>query len=405
MIRLKTDLAARLAIVAAVSSMAAACVSPATSPTPPVVMAPPPAAAPAPAVPISAFTAGIALGPALSFAEPDAAAALASFVESCPSATSRGDTSGLTIAADWVAPCDAARGWPAGAARQFFDQYFTPVRVGAGEAFATGYFEPEIAGSREQRPGYHPVYGLPPDLERGWPEDVPLAERTGRPPLGRATEDGRFVRYFERGEIEDGALDGRAPVIAWVADPIEFFFLQIQGSGRLLAPDGDVIRIGYAGQNGREYLSLGAAMREAGLIGDAPGQYEPSMQGIVRYLRENPVEGRALMRRNKSWVFFRELMGDGPLGSIGVPVRAGSSVAVDPRYVPYGAPVWLDLDRNEADGLWIAQDTGGAIKGANRFDTFWGAGEAARATAGTMSARGTAYVLLPKEAAARLTGG
>lgn len=396
-------MAARLATVAAVSSVAAACVAPAASPTPAVVAAPPPAVpAPAP-VPVSAFTAGIALGPALSFAETDAAAALASFVESCPSATSRSDTSGLTITADWGAPCDAARAWPSGAARQFFDRFFTPVRVGSGEAFATGYFEPEIAGSRQRLPGYQPVYGMPSDLERGWPEDVPLAERTGRPPLGRYAEDGRFIRYFDRGEIEDGALDGRAPVIAWVADPIEFFFLQIQGSGRLRAPEGEVIRIGYAGQNGREYLSLGAAMREAGLIGDGPGQYEPSMQGIVRYLRENPAEGRALMRRNKSWVFFRELTGDGPLGALGVPVRAGSSVAVDPRYVPYGAPVWLDLDRDEADGLWIAQDTGGAIKGANRFDTFWGVGKTARATAGTMSARGTAYVLLPKEAAARLT--
>ena len=143
-------------------------------------------------------------------------------------------------------------------------------------------------------------------------------------------------------------------------------------------------------------------MRERGLIGDGPGQYEPSMQGIVRYLREHPAEGAELMRLNKSWVFFRELTGDGPLGALEVPVRAQSSVAADPNYVPLGAPVFLDMNRTEAGGLWIAQDTGGAIKGANRFDTFWGAGDEARETAGGMSARGEALLFLPKGTLARL---
>ncbi|NBC88296.1 MAG: hypothetical protein GVX90_02155, partial [Alphaproteobacteria bacterium] len=189
---------------------------------------------------------------------------------------------------------------------------------------------------------------------------------------------------------------------AWAADRVEFFFLQIQGSGRLRTPEGEVIRIGYAGQNGHGYTSIGAIMRERGLLGDGPGQYPGSMQGIMAYLREKPAAGRALMRENKSWVFFRELAGDGPIGAMGVPVRPRVSVATDPRFVPLGAPIWLDLDRDEADGLWVAQDTGGAIKGANRFDTFWGAGKAARATAGTMSARGDAYVLLPRSAIERL---
>jgi len=126
------------------------------------------------------------------------------------------------------------------------------------------------------------------------------------------------------------------------------------------------------------------------------------MQGIMQYLRENPVEGRKLMQANESWVFFQELTGDGPLGALGVPVRPRSSVAADPNFVPLGAPVWLDLDRAEADGLWIAQDTGGAIKGANRFDTFWGAGEEARRIAGGMSGRGQALLLLPKGTLARL---
>jgi membrane-bound lytic murein transglycosylase A len=126
------------------------------------------------------------------------------------------------------------------------------------------------------------------------------------------------------------------------------------------------------------------------------------MQGIMQYIRENPEEGKALMQLNKSWIFFRILTGDGPLGALGVPVRRESSVAADPRYVPLGAPVWLDMDNNRADGMWIAQDTGGAIKGANRFDTFWGAGEDARLTAGGMSARGSALLFLPKASVERL---
>ena len=221
-------------------------------------------------------------------------------------------------------------------------------------------------------------------------------------PLGRYGPNGKFTEYFDRAAIEQGALMGRGLEIAWAADPVEFFFLQVQGSGRLRAPDGTVMRIGYAGQNGLPYTGIGGVMRDRGLIGSGPGQYSGSMQGIMRYIRENPVEGAALMRENRSWVFFRELTGEGPVGALGVPVQAQSSVAADPRFVPLGAPVWLDLDRREAAGLWVAQDTGGAIKGANRFDTFWGAGEAARATAGGMSGRGKALVLLPKGTLARL---
>jgi membrane-bound lytic murein transglycosylase A len=128
------------------------------------------------------------------------------------------------------------------------------------------------------------------------------------------------------------------------------------------------------------------------------------MQGIMAYLREHPAEGAAIMNENKSWVFFRELAGDGPLGALGVPVRRQASVATDPAFVPLGAPVWLEMDRAEADGLWIAQDTGGAIKGANRFDTFWGSGPDARTIAGGMSARGSALILLPKGTVSKLSG-
>jgi membrane-bound lytic murein transglycosylase A len=314
----------------------------------------------------------------------------------------REDQSGLTRSEDWRAACTAASQTSADRATQFFAEHFETARVGDGRAFATGYFEPEILGSRTRQPGYVPVYGVPRDLTRGWPADTPASERTGTPPRGRYDASGAFVPYHDRTEIEEGALDGKAAVIAWAADPVEFFFLQIQGSGRIRTPSGEVIRIGYADQNGRGYTGIGGIMRERGLLGSGPGQYSGSMQGIMAYIRDNPADGKALMRENKSWVFFRELTGDGPLGSIGVPVRGSVSVAVDPRFVPYGAPVWLDLDRDEADGLWVAQDTGGAIKGANRFDTFWGAGERAREIAGGMSGRGDALILLPKGVVARL---
>lgn len=356
----------------------------------------------------SAAFAGVALGPridTLDLGTADAGTALAAFLDSCPRLLARPDASGLTYPDDWRPACDAARTWPYDRGRDFFEQYFEAARVGDGAAFATGYFEPEIRGSRTRRPGYEvPVYAMPPELIRAWPKDVPESERTGRPPLGRYAANGDFVLFYDRAQIESGALANRGLEIAWAADPVEFFFLQIQGSGRLVAPDGSVMRIGYAGQSGREYVGIGGVMRERGLIGDGPGQYSGSMQGIMAYIRENPEEGRALMRLNKSWIFFRELTGDGPLGSLGVPVRRESSVAVDPAFVPYGAPVWLEVDRAEADGLWVAQDTGGAIRGANRFDTFWGTGEDARRIAGGMSARGQALILLPKGTVARLDG-
>ena len=370
----------------------------------PAVTAPPPVTSA-----VSAAYAGVSQGPsvgALGLTSQDAGTALAGFIDSCPQLLRREDRSGLAYGADWREACEAAYQWPIDEAPRFFQTHFETARIGDGRAFATGYFEPEIAGSRTPRPGFEvPVYAKPDDLVRRWPEDTPEAERTGRPPLGRLNDDGSFERYPDRAAIEDGALAGRVPVIGWAADPVEFFFLQIQGSGRLRTPEGEVIRIGYAAQNGHGYTSIGRVMRERDLLGDGPGQYAGSMQGIMAYIRENPEDGRDLMRMNKSWVFFRELTGDGPLGALGVPVKRGTSVAADPAFVPLGAPVWLDLDRNEADGLWIAQDTGGAIKGANRFDTFWGAGADARELAGGMNGRGEALLFLPKGTVARLNAG
>ncbi|TCM18966.1 membrane-bound lytic murein transglycosylase A [Novosphingobium sp. PhB165] len=354
--------------------------------------------------PANAVALGVRAGPPITdlpVGAADGAAALASFRESCPSVSKRTDASGLTRPGDWQTACTAATTWP-GTAVQFFQTYFEAVKVGDGRGFATGYYEPEIAGSRTHLPGYEvPVYGMPADLVRARPGDAqPNAK--GQMPLGRYDENGLFVPYFDRAQIEDGALAGKGLEIAWVHDPVEFFFLQVQGSGRLRAPDGTVMRIGYAGQNGLPYTGIGAVMRDSGLVGTGPGQYPGSMQGIIQYIHDHPVEGDVLMRRNQSWVFFRELTGAGPLGALGVPVRAHASVAADPQFVPLGAPVWLGLDRGEASGLWIAQDTGGAIKGANRFDTFWGAGDQARLTAGGMSGRGDALVLVPKGTLARL---
>ena len=323
--------------------------------------------------------------------------ALNAFRITCPSVTKRSDQSGLTQAADWQGVCAAAATWDDRDAQRFFAENFDLVQIGDGKAFATGYYEPEIAGSRTRSVGYQvPVYRRPPELA-----EIDLGQFSdslkGKKIRGKV-EGATFVPYADRTGIETGALEGRGLELAWAADAIEFFVLQIQGSGRLRLPDGGVMRIGYDGQNGRDYTGIGKLMKDRGLL--APGQ--SSMGGIEGWLRAHPAEGQAIMRENKSWVFFREVTGAGPLGALGKPVTANASVATDPLFVPLGAPVLLSMDRADANGIWIAQDTGGAIKGANRFDTFWGAGEAARSTAGGMSSRGTAFVFLPKGVADRI---
>jgi membrane-bound lytic murein transglycosylase A len=345
-------------------------------------------------VPHNAVEAGVRAGPditSLGLDNYSLAQAFQAFRISCRSLVTRADTSGLTRPEDWKKPCSAATDW-AGDALQFFTTYFETAEIGGGAAFATGYYEPQIAGSRSKAPGYEiPVYAKPADLL-----DInPLTGERGR---GRLDENGDYVLYHDRSQIEDGALAGRGLEIAWAADPVAFFFLQIQGSGRLLLPDGKVMRIGYAGQNGREYIGIGRLMRERGIL--QPGG--TSMQHIAAWLRANPEEGRAIMRENKSYIFFKEQEGPGPLGALGLPVTPRTSLAADPQFVPLGAPVFLSLDKGEANGLWVAQDTGGAIKGANRFDTFWGAGEDAAQIAGGMSAKGSAYIFLPKGVVANI---
>lgn len=309
----------------------------------------------------------------------------------------RNDASGLSRGEDWQAACREATSGGISDPVGFFRSHFTPVQVGDGRAFVTGYFEPEIAGSRSRRAGYDvPILGRPDDLI-----DVDLgqfADDLGGKRISGRVDGRKLVPYDDRAAIEGGSLAGRAPVIGWAADPADFFFLQVQGSGRLRLPDGDVMRIGYAGKNGRAYTGIGGLLKERGLL--APG--ESSMQGIVAWLRRNPDEGRRVMQENASYVFFTELTGPGPVGAMGYPVTGEVSVAADPAFVPLGAPLWLSLDRAEPNGLWVAQDTGGAIKGANRFDSFWGGGARARAIAGGMAARGSALLFLPRESARRL---
>lgn len=344
--------------------------------------------------------AGIALGPdiaTLNLAEAKAASGLRSFRTSCSSLVRREDNSGLTTGSDWQLSCDAAQSWPDQDAGRFFASYFEAVQIGDGKAFATGYFEPQISGSRVKNGNYPvPVYRRPDNL---LDVDLGLFSEALKDKRIRGKVDGtKLVPFEDRAQIDDGALAGQGLEIAWAQDYVDLFFLQIQGSGRLALPDGSVMRIGYAGQNGHDYTGIGKLMRERGLLADG----KTNMQGIVEWLRANPQEGMKIMRENKSYVFFRELTGPGPLGAMGHPVIAHTSVATDRMFVPLGAPVFLDMAHDIADGLWVAQDTGGAIKGANRFDTFWGAGEQAAQIAGGMSSNGQALVFLPKGTVARL---
>lgn len=356
---------------------------------------PPPAPTPTPPPTpdyANALAAGVRAGPTISISPTEAVRAYRAFQLSCPVLLRRADASGLTRPEDWRDACAGEVLTDPTAIVRFFERRFEPVVVGDGAAFATGYYEPEIRGCRTRRPGCEtPVYSRPPDLLERNP-------RTGAAARGRLDSNGDFVPYYNRTEIEQGALSGRGLEIAYAADPVDLFFLQIQGSGRLRLPDGQVMRIGYAQQNGRGYVPIGRLLRERGLV--VP---PVTMQKIVTWLNEDPVRGAALMRENPSYVFFRELTGPGPLGSIGVAVAPLASVAVDPKFIPYGAPVLLsNMDNARADGLWIAQDTGGAIRGPNRVDTFWGAGEEAAIVAGAMASRGQAVLLLPRGALTRI---
>jgi len=327
-----------------------------------------------------------------------AEAARAAFRRSCPALQAREDRSGLTRAGDWAAACTGAAA--PGDAADFFRRQFTPVTIAAGSGFATGYYEPEIAGARTAAPGYAtPFYRRPPDLI-----DVDLgrfaADLKGRKLRGRL--DGKtLLPYPDRGAIMAGALAGKGLELAYAADPYEAFFLEIQGSGRLRLPDGGIMRIGYDSQNGRDYVAIGKVLLDRG---DLP-KGGVSMESILAWLRAHPDKAPALLAANPSVVFFREITGDGPVGAMGIAVAPGVSVAADPAFLPLGAPLMVTttLPGNvPLAALMVAQDTGGAIKGANRIDLFRGSGAAARAEAGAQASAAQIVVLLPPPAAARL---
>ena len=305
----------------------------------------------------------------------------------------------------WDAVCKAAAqiGTPdANTARAFFERHFTPHQVfqndGSAEGLVTGYYEPLLRGSRTPTEKYrYPLYGPPDDLlvvdlSALYPELRNLRLR------GRL--DGRrVVPYYDRAEIEMGLASLKGRELLWVDDPVELFFLQIQGSGRVRLETGEIVRVGYADQNGHPYRSIGKWLVDNG---ELPLE-RASMQGIKEWGRRNPQRLTELFNVNPSYVFFRELPNDlpGPLGALGVPLTAERSIAVDPTAIPLGAPVWLATTRPNStvplERLVLAQDTGGAIRGNVRADFFWGFGDEAGQMAGAMRQRGRMWVLLPRD--------
>ncbi len=285
-------------------------------------------------------------------------------------------------------------------ARRFFELNFTPFQLtrpdGGEEGLITGYYEPLLKGSRKPSARYrYPVFGLPDDLLVVDLTDV-YPELKGMRMRGRL-EGRRIVPYYDRAQIEQGrgALAGRE--IVWVDDAIELFFLQIQGSGRIALEGGETLRIGYADQNGHPYRSIGRLLVDRG---ELPLE-KASMQGIQAWARANPDKVAELLNQNASYVFFRELPADlpGPPGALGVPLTARRSVAIDPGFVPLGAPVYIattwPLSSRPLNRFMLAQDTGGAIRGPVRADFFWGFGEEAAREAGRMKQPLRMWVLLP----------
>jgi membrane-bound lytic murein transglycosylase A len=292
------------------------------------------------------------------------------------------------------------RGDDEAAARAFAETRFEAWEIasaeGVAEGMVTGYYEPVLAGSRTRSERFrHPVYGVPADLIAVDLESV-NPELKGLRLRGRI-EGSRLVPYRTRAEIE-GNSGFQAPVVAWVEDPVELFFLQIQGSGQLSLDTGGRLRLGYADQNGHPYRSIGRYLverREMTLD-------QASMQGIKAWATANPRKLREALDANPSYVFFRETpdSGAGPVGTLGVPLTAGYSIAVDPRSVPLGAPVFLattmPLSTQPLERLVAAQDTGGAIRGAVRADFYWGSGAEAGVQAGRMRQQGRMWILWPK---------
>lgn len=289
------------------------------------------------------------------------------------------------------------------ALRAFFEEGFTPYQVfnpdGSAQGLITGYYEPKLYGSRVKTERFrYPLYAAPEDLltiDLGevYPQLKDLRLR------GRL-QGNRVVPYYSRGEIDNGKAPLQGRELFWVDNAIDLFFLQIQGSGRIELPDGSLVKVGYAEQNGHPYTSIGKKLVEMGAF----RLEESSMQKIKLWAQKNPKKLASLLEQNPSYVFFRELPNElsAPLGALGVPLTDEYSLAVDTRTIPLGAPVFLSTTypntSQPLNRLMLAQDTGGAIRGAVRGDFFWGFGEQAGARAGRMKQQGQMWVLFPKGA-------
>jgi len=328
--------------------------------------------------------------------EDDPSLALGAFLQSCTP---------LRLRPQWQAACAEAATLDRLSetqVRAFFQRRFVPHRVLNAEndpvGLATGYYVPDLRGSRVPSPAYPwPLYRRPDDL-------LVIDLREIYPELGnyrlRGRLDAQRVRpYWDRAGIEGAGRPLAGQELFWVDDPVELFFLQIQGSGRILFEDGSRVMVNYAEQNGHPYRSVSKWLLERGVM----AREQMSMQSIKAWARENPAQVNELLNTNPSYVFFRELPGDAdsPPGALGVPLTSGRSLAVDPRYTPLGAPVfvattWPDSDR-PLYRLMMAQDTGGAIKGPVRADFFWGMGDTAGVQAGRMKQPLRMWVLLPAE--------
>ncbi len=302
----------------------------------------------------------------------------------------------------WLATCESASKVDAGGtARAWFEAQFRPWALvnpdDTREGMVTGYYEPIVRGSRSAKPPYTiPVFGPPDDLIV-----IDLGELY--PELKhmrlRGKLDGRkLVPYFSRAEWSAEETRRSQQALLWLDDPLDFFFLQIQGSGQVALDDGSRVRIGYADQNGHPYKSIGKWLIEQ----DELKSHEASMQGIKAWAAANPRRLQELLNANPSLVFFRELKADGsgPPGALGIPLTPERSIAVDPRHTPLGAPVWLATTRPNSEKtlqrLMLAQDTGGAIRDPVRADFYWGSGASAGAHAGKMKQSGRMWVLLPR---------
>lgn len=308
---------------------------------------------------------------------------------------------------DWLPLCAEAARLPPGdhaATRAFFEARFQPwlaqnVSGAQPDPFGlfTGYFEPEVPGSRRRRPDGVPLLTRPADLVQVELGDF-AEDLRGRRTAGRV-EQGRLLPYASRAEIERGALDGRRLELLWLDDPIDAFFLHIQGSGRVRLAEGGIARVGFAGQNGHPYVPIGRVLVDRGVM----TQDQVSMQSIRAWLVANPAEARSVMQQNPSYIFFREIRGlgpdEGPPGAFGAPLTAERSIAVDRSFIPLGIPVFIDVPHPMTQAPWrrvlMAQDIGGAIRGPVRGDVFWGTGTAAGEAAGRMRSRGAWWLLLP----------